>query len=289
VTESNSTESRRRQVFVSYAQADKHVARQVAEALRDAGLPVRIDAWELADGDSLAQRIEQAIASSDILLVLLSRSSVASQWVQKELGAALSGELRDRAITVIPALLEDCDIPRLLADRQYLDLRGDLPAAIRRLVEQIGSAPRLDFSKLDGRTFEAMVGDLLTKLGFSVQRTPLARDSGFDFVALYPSRDPFGAEQTDTWLVEVKLYRDARVSIATLQQLFGILVMTGGNKRGLVVTNGRLTSVARSFLSESTERSRTELRVIDGTELTNLLIQHPEVIRTYFGSGGDHE
>jgi hypothetical protein len=276
-------------VFVSYAQADKNVARQVAEALQDAGLLVWIDAWELAPGDSIAQRIEEAIASSDILLVLLSQNSVASQWVQKELSAALSRELRDRAITVIPALLEDCEIPGLLADRQYLDLRRDLPAAIRRLVEQIGSAPRLDFSKLDGRTFEAMVGDLLAKLGFSVQRTPLTRDSGFDFVASYPTRDPFGAEQTDTWLVEVKLYRDARVSIATLQQLLGVLVTTGGNKRGLVVTNGRLTSVARSFLSESTERSRAELRVIDGTELTNLLIQHPEVIRTYFGSGGVHE
>jgi len=289
VIKSETTESRRRQVFVSYAQADKVVARQVAEALRNAGLLVWIDAWELAAGDSIAQRIDQAIASSDILLVLLSQSSVASQWVQKELSAALSGELRDRAITVIPALIEDCRIPPLLADRQYLDLRRDLPAAIQRLVEQIGSAPALDFSKLDGRAFEAMVGDLLATLGFAVQRTPPTRDSGFDFVASYRSRDPFGAEQTDTWLVEVKLYRDERVSIAVLRQLLGVLVMTGGTKKGLVVTNGRLTSVARTFLVESIERSRHELRIIDGTELTNLLIQHPEIVRRYFHSGGSHE
>lgn len=115
-------------MFVSYAQADKGVARQVAEALRDAGLLVWIDAWDLAPGDSIAERIDQGIASSDILLVLLSQSSVASQWVQKELSTALSGELRDRAITVIPALIEDCDVPPLLADRQYLDLRREGPA-----------------------------------------------------------------------------------------------------------------------------------------------------------------
>jgi hypothetical protein len=289
VTESETTESRRRQVFVSYAQADKVVARQVAEALRNAGLFVRIDVLELAAGDSIAQRIDQAIASSDILLVLLSQSSVNSQWVQKELSAALSGELRDRAITVIPALIEDCRIPPLLADRQYLDLRRDLPAAIQRLVEQIGSAPSLDFSKLDGRAFEAMIGNLLANLGFAVQQTPPTRDSGFDFVASYRSRDPFGAEQTDTWLVEVKLYRDERVSIATLQQFLGVLVMRGGTKKGLIVTNGRLTSVARTFLEESIERSRHELRIIDGTELTNLLIQHPEIVRRYFHSGGSHE
>jgi hypothetical protein len=289
VSDTEATEFKRRQVFVSYAQADKDVARQVAEALRNAGLLVWIDAWELATGDSIAQRIDQAIASSDVLLVLLSQSSVASKWVQHELSAALSGELRDRAITVVPALIEDCEVPPLLADRQYLDLRHDLPAAIRRLVEQIGSVPTLDFSRLDGRAFEDMVGDLLVRLGFSVQRTPLTRDVGYDFVASYRSRDPFGAEQTDTWLVEVKLYHDARVSIHALQQLLGVLVMTGGSKKGLVVTNGRLTSVAREFLAQGVDRFGHDLRVIDGTELTNLLIQHPEVTRKYFPSGRSHE
>ena len=289
VSESTTGKQRSRQVFVSYAQADKNVASQVAGALTDAGLLVSIDAWELAPGDSIARRIDQAIASSDILLVLLSQSSVDSQWVQKELSAALSAELRDRAITVIPALIEDCDIPPVLADRQYLDLRRDLPAAIRRLVEQIGSAPALDFSKLDGPAFEDLVGDLLGKLGFAIQRSSLTRDTGFDFVASYRSHDPFGAENTDTWLVEARLYRDGRVSLQTLRQLLGAVVMAGGTKKGLVVTNGRLTSVARTFLAEGIERSHNELRVIDGTELTNLLIQHPEVIRTYFGSSGSDE
>jgi Holliday junction resolvase len=289
VTEIEETKPRRRQVFVSYAKEDKDVARQVAEALQSAGLLVWIDAWELAVGDSIVQRIDQAIASSDILLVILSKSSVNSKWVQIELSTALSRELRDRAITVIPALIEDCDIPPLLADRPYLDLRRDLPTAIKRLVEQISSVPALDFSLLDGRRFESMVGDLLENLGFSVQRTPLTRDSGFDLIASNRTRDPFGAEKTITWLVEVKLYRDQRVSVSTLRQMLGFLMMAGGSKKGLIVTNGRLTSVARTFLSESTERTGHELRVIDGTELTNLLIQHPKVVQTYFRLGGSRD
>ncbi len=55
----DTTEFKRRQVFVSYAQADKGVATQVAEALRHAGLLVWIDAWELQAGDSIAQRIDR--------------------------------------------------------------------------------------------------------------------------------------------------------------------------------------------------------------------------------------
>lgn len=283
------SEPRRRQVFVSYAQADKDVARQVAETLRHAGLDVWIDAWELKAGDSIAQRIDESISSSDVLLVLLSPSAVASQWVQKELNTALSGELRDRAITVIPALLEDCELPPFLSDRQYLDLRHDRPAAIRRLIDQISSVPSLDFSKLDGRAFENMVGDLLGSLGFLVERTPLTRDGGYDFAASYRYHDPFGAEKTDAWLVEVKLYRDGRVSIDTLRQLIGALFMTSGNKKGLIVTDSRLTSVARTFLAESIDRSGYQLRVIDGTELTSLLIQYPEVTRNYFPVGKSHE
>lgn len=289
MTENHTAEPKRRNVFVSYAQADKDVASEVAGALQSAGLRVWIDEWELASGDSIAERIQQGVASSDILLVLLSRSSVNSRWVQREISTALSRELRDRAITVIPALIEDCDIPPLLADRVFLDLRGNLRGAVQRLVDQIGSAPDLDFAKLDWRGFEAMVGDLLGKLGFTVQRTPMTQDVGFDFVATYRTRDPFGAVHTETWLVETKLYREQRVSVAVLRQMMDFLFASGGGKKGLIITNSRLTSVARSFLVESTDRSGHELRVIDGTELTNLLIQHSDLIRAYFPPSGSHE
>jgi len=289
VPDSLATDLRRHQVFISYAQADKAVAVQVAAALQSAGLPVWIDSWELAVGDSIVDRIQQAVNSSDVLLVLLSPSSVNSHWVQSEISATLSRELRDRAITVIPALIEDCEIPPLLADRVFLDLRGDLSEAVQDLVDQIGSVPDLDFSKLDWKVFERMIADLLGKLGFVVQQTPVTRDSGFDFVASYRARDPFGALQTETWLVETKLYREQRVSISALRQMMGFLMLSGGGKKGLIITNSRLTSVARSFLAESTERSGHELRVIDGAELTNLLIQHPDLIRTYFPPRGSHE
>ena len=102
----------------------------------------------------------------------------------------------------------------------------------------------MDFAKLDGRTFEEMVAELLESVGFSVQRTVPVRDEGHDFVASHRSRDPFGVEQIEKWLVEVKLYRDARVSINALKQLLGVLAITSGSKKGLVVTSGRLTSVA---------------------------------------------
>lgn len=289
MNEVRTTEPKPRQVFMSYAAADKAVARIVAEALQNAGLNVKINAWALEPGDSIAQRVQQAVLSSDILVVLLSPRAVASSWVQTEFNAAISRELRDRAITVIPALIEDCDIPPSLARWTYVDLRRDIPGAVLRLINQIRAAPEVDFSRLDSKTFERMVEDLLAKLGFSVLRGGITHDSGVDIIATFHSRDPFGAEQTETWLVEAKLYRDQRVSVSALHQMLGFLMTSGGTKRGLIITNSRLNSVARSFLSESIGKTFYQLRVIDGTELTDLLIQHPDLIQTYFTSSGVHE
>ena len=65
--------------------------------------------------------------------------------------------------------------------------------------------------------------------------------------------------------------------------MLGYLMTSPLVGKGLVVTNGRLTSVAHDFLSKASERSGHELRVIDGTELKNLLSQHPELVERYFG------
>jgi hypothetical protein len=132
--------SRQRRVFLSYAHADRDVARSIADALRGSGLHVWFAEWELSPGESIAERVDAALASSDVLVVLLSPASVASRWVAEELNAALLHEVRDRAIAVIPALIEGCDLPPILAGRPYVDLSSDQKAGIRRLVSQLGAA-----------------------------------------------------------------------------------------------------------------------------------------------------
>jgi hypothetical protein len=273
------------QVFISYAQADKSVARQIADALRGAGLKVWFDEWALMPGDSIRQRIDEALRASDLLLVLLSPSSVNSRWVQTEWNAALSSELKARGVTVIPALIADCEIPPLLASRMYLDLRIDLEGGIRRLIQQLGVVPEIDFSKLDGQAFEKLVADLLSELGFSVEHQPVSRDSGFDFVASFVGTDPFGTQRRESWLVEVKLYRNERVSLQALRQMVGYMVTVAGSHKGLVVTNSQLTSVATKFLEDITAKSGRELRVIDGSELRALLLRHPQLVDRYFDKG----
>jgi len=281
MNQTDTKQDRPQQVFISYAQADKAVARRVADTLQGAGLKVWFDEWALMPGDSIAHRIEEALQASDILLVLLSPAAVGSDWVAKEWNAALSSDLRSRAVTVIPALIADCRIPLYLANRKYLDLRTNLDAGVRDLIHQLGVVPDIDFTKLDGRSFENLVSDLLEELGFSIERQSLSIDSGFDFVASFASEDPFGMPVRESWLVEVKLYRNQRVSLQALRQMVGYMVTVAGSHKGLVVTNSQLTSVATDFLKSITEKSGRDIRVIDGTELRALLSRYPQLVERH--------
>jgi hypothetical protein len=271
-------------VFISYASSDKPSARFIADALRQSGISTWFDEWEIRVGDSFVKRIEAAAKSSDYILLLLSPAAVDSYWVQSEINFALSRELKERAIRLVPVVVAECEIPLALRDRVWLDMRGDdRETGIRRLVEQLSAVPVVRFSDLTPKIFEHLVRDLLIVLGFSVE-VPKGPDLGFDFTAVYRSHDPFGVEKSDTWLVEVKLYSNSRVSIAVLRQAVALLATSREAPMGLVVTSGNITSEARRFLAESAYGNR--VRVIEGPELTNLIARYPALIERYFPHGG---
>lgn len=81
-----SQDDREFDVFVSHATEDKDsVVRPLAFALRERGLSVWYDEFELRIGDSLRKRIDRGIAHSKFGLVVLSRSFFAKGWPQYEL------------------------------------------------------------------------------------------------------------------------------------------------------------------------------------------------------------
>lgn len=134
-------DSRVKQVFLSHTSKDKDFARRLAQDLRTAGVPVWYDEWELKVGDSLQRKIEEGIRQSGYLAVVISRHSVNSAWVQRELGAALAKELEARDVFVLPLLISHVEVPLLLRDRLYADFRGDYTEGLKRLLDRCGQTP----------------------------------------------------------------------------------------------------------------------------------------------------
>ncbi len=84
-------------VFISHASEDKdEVVRPLANALRNVGLRVWYDEFELKIGDSLRRKIDKGLANSKFGIVVLSKSFIRKGWTNYELDGiitkAVSGE-----------------------------------------------------------------------------------------------------------------------------------------------------------------------------------------------------
>ena len=98
------------QVFISYSHSDRVFVSQLASQLVKHRATVWIDESELHIGDSLIQRIQEAIKGASALLVVLSKAFVQSEWCKKEMSTGLVRELDEKRVVVLPVLIEDCDI-----------------------------------------------------------------------------------------------------------------------------------------------------------------------------------
>ena len=64
--------------FVSYKSANKVFAKKLATDLRKTGIFAWLDDWNLPPGKPLTAAMEEGIAGSDLMLLILSRESVSS-------------------------------------------------------------------------------------------------------------------------------------------------------------------------------------------------------------------
>jgi HJR/Mrr/RecB family endonuclease len=273
-------------VFLSYASQDKVVASEIAKSLQQAGVPTWVDSWELAVGDSLASRIHEALDASDTLVVLLSPNSVGSRWIQNEWHTALTREVEQRSIHVIPVLVEDCELPPFFSNRLYFDLRTNREQGIAKLTGQLIRVPQIEFARLGPEAFETLIANLLKELGFRVEMTPATRDGGYDILARRPSVDPFGKAIEETWLVEAKHLSQGRISLSSLRALAGVLTLEKPDAKGLIITSSKLTSVAKEYLDTISQRTGRTIRVVEREELTKLLLDHPDSAKELLGENG---
>jgi len=124
-------------VFISYSHSDKSFAEKIATILRENGVDAWWDKWEILPGDSLIEKIfEEGLRNCDVFLILLSKSSVKSNWVQNELDVAMIKKIQ--GITkIIPIIIEQCDIPSAVKPLRWIDMSSDFENKARELLKSI--------------------------------------------------------------------------------------------------------------------------------------------------------
>jgi len=109
-------------VFLSHSSKNNRFAKRLAFDLMRHNIDVWIDEAELQIGDSLIEKIGDAIDEVDYLLVILSPQSVESKWVKREIEIALNQEILGKSIKVLPILWKPCSLPPFLRGKLFADI-----------------------------------------------------------------------------------------------------------------------------------------------------------------------
>jgi hypothetical protein len=124
-------------IFVSHAHEDKPLARELFAGLVTRGYAVWIDDVELRIGDSLVERIADAISEGDFVVAIVSPDSLKSNWCKQELAWAATKGIADKRVVVLPIRYRGATMPATLADRLWADADQAGPG---ELVDQIDDA-----------------------------------------------------------------------------------------------------------------------------------------------------
>jgi hypothetical protein len=119
---------RRPLVLQSYARENEGDAIKLYEVLASRNFDAWIDQRSITPGEKWDLAIDTAIRMADFILILLSRQSVSKRgYLRKEIILSLerAKEMLETDIFVIPVRLDECEVPRELAQHQWVDLYSD--------------------------------------------------------------------------------------------------------------------------------------------------------------------
>ena len=134
-------------IFISYSHKNKEFVDKLAKQLVFYNIHVWVDRWELNIGDSIIDKVQEAVQGATALLVILSKDSVESDWCKKELSAGLLRELEEKRVVVMPVLYEDCNIPLFARGKLYADFRNDFDAGLRTILEGVAKVTNPTMSR----------------------------------------------------------------------------------------------------------------------------------------------
>lgn len=121
-------------IFISYSRNDKEFVERLTSRLRSQGLSVWIDEKQIKVGQKISHRIKEGILESDYFLIVISRTSLKSNWVREELDSALYEAISNKPDTILPVLLDDISIPKELQNLKYADFRKGFEQGFQELM-----------------------------------------------------------------------------------------------------------------------------------------------------------
>ena len=111
-------------VFISYAHEDRKAVRKLYKYLVDDGMDVWRDKEKLIPGHNWEYEIRKAVREADVVILCISNDFNMAGYRQKEVIWAIDAAMEkpEGEIFLIPARLEECEMPGRLSKWQWVDL-----------------------------------------------------------------------------------------------------------------------------------------------------------------------
>jgi TIR domain-containing protein/pentapeptide repeat protein len=135
--------------FISHASKDHAFAERLYADLQNKGVRCWFAPEDMKIGDRLRPRIDETIRVYDKLLLVLSKTSVASQWVEQEVETALARERQQGTTILFPVRIDDT----------VMTLETGWPALIRN-TRHIGDFRRWKTHDVYQKAFDRLLRDL---------------------------------------------------------------------------------------------------------------------------------
>lgn len=111
-------------VFISHSTRDQGLVIALTNLLSKYGATVFVAEWHLAPGDQLDRKVFEQIRNADCVAVLLTQHGMRSNWVQQEIGFALSS--KKPLIPLVEKGIESKDLGALQG-REYIEYDPNRP------------------------------------------------------------------------------------------------------------------------------------------------------------------
>jgi len=135
--------------FISYSSKDQAFAKRLYADLQSNGVRCWFAPEDLKIGAKIRSSIDESIRLHDKLLLVLSKYSVMSQWVEQEVEKALARERKESKVILFPIRL----------DQSVMDIEEGWPALIRN-TRNIGDFSRWKRHETYRKAFDRLLRDL---------------------------------------------------------------------------------------------------------------------------------
>lgn len=161
-------------VFLSHSSADKTFVRELAKDLKCDGHKVWFDEESIQVGQSIPQKIAEGLADSDVVIVVLSSSAVASGWVEQEWSSVIDDDIKTGGSIILPLLLDNCEIPMMLRSKKYADFRESHRVGFAETCRALDSfariaPPKQVVSSQPPAGVRSKIGEVVSRIGDSTQ------------------------------------------------------------------------------------------------------------------------